>query len=81
MTRYYFHAANGSQIRDEDGEELNSLDAAKDVASAVMSELLAIRHESVWADGSLCVTVNDDHGRLVARLTTVATADPAGLLV
>ncbi len=79
MTRYYFHAANGSQIRDEDGEELSGLDAAKDVAAAVMSELLAIRHAKVWDDGALSVTVRDEAGRMVACLTTVATGDPVAL--
>lgn len=79
MTRYYFHAANGSQIRDEDGEDLSGLDAAKEVAAAVMSELLGIRPASVWDDGALSVTVRDESGRLVARLTTVATGDPVAL--
>lgn len=79
MTRYYFHAANGSQIRDEDGEDLSGLDAAKDVATAVMSELLAIGPARVWDDGALSVTVRDEAGRMVARLTTVATGDPAAL--
>lgn len=79
MTRYYFHAANGSQIRDEDGEELSGLDAAKDVAAAVMSELLALDHASVWDDGALSVTVRDETGRMVARLMTVATFDPVAL--
>lgn len=78
MTRYYFHAENGTKLRDEDGEELSSLEAAKTVASSVMAELLSLRHDQVWDDGSLCVTVNDEEGRLVARLTTVATSDSDG---
>ncbi len=79
MTRYFFHAANGSQIRDEDGEDLSGLDAAKSVAATVMSELLAIRHASVWDEGELSITVRDGAGRMVARLTTVATGDPVAL--
>lgn len=79
MPRYYFHAANGAQIRDEDGEDLNDLDAAKAVATSVMSELLLMRRQNLWDDGPLIVTVADETGNRVACLTTTATADAVAL--
>lgn len=80
MPRYYFHAADGAQIRDEDGEELTDLEAAKAVAASVMSELLLIRRQSLWDEGPLTVTVDDETGHRVACLTTMATADPVARL-
>lgn len=79
MPRYYFHATNGCQILDQDGETLDGPDAARTVATRVMSELLEIRRHTIWLEGSLCVSVKDEAGGLVARLTTVATSDPAEL--
>jgi len=49
MTRYYFHAADGVAIRDEEGEELPGLQAAKDVALDVLTEMLPLKRRDFWA--------------------------------
>lgn len=77
MTRYYFHAADGVQFRDAEGEELPDLDAAKDVALQVLTEMLPLKRDDFWNTKKFSVSVKDQTGRLVAVLTTIATVDPA----
>ena len=77
MPRYYFHTADGITVRDEDGEELPDLEAAKDVAIEVLSELLPAKARGLWETKTFSVSVKDEAGRLVASLTTVAILDPA----
>lgn len=76
MTRYHFHAADGSELRDADGEELPGLDAAKAVALEVMTELLSMKREDFWRRKMLSVSVKDETGRLVAVINATATVDP-----
>jgi hypothetical protein len=76
MTRYYFHAADGSAFRDADGEELPSLEAAKTIALEVLTEVLPLKSAEFWDAKKFSVAVKDDAGRLVAVLTTTATVDP-----
>ena len=76
MPRYHFHAADGTQFRDEDGEELPDLDAAKEVALAVLTEMLPGQSVDFWENRLFTVSVKDETGRLVAVLTTTAAVDP-----
>jgi hypothetical protein len=76
MTRYFFHAADGSAFRDEDGEILPDLEAAKDVALDVLTEMLPGKRDEFWDAKKFSVAVKDDTGRLVAVLTTTAVVDP-----
>ena len=76
MTRYHFHAADGTQFRDEKGDELPSLEAAKAVALDVLVEMLPGKAREFWRDKAFTVCVKDQTGRLVAVLTTIATVDP-----
>jgi len=76
MTRYYFHAADGAQLRDTEGEELSTLEDAKTIAVDVMAELLSMKRDAFWKRKMLSVAVKDETGRLVAVLTTTATFDP-----
>jgi hypothetical protein len=76
MTRYHFHAIDGTQYRDETGEELPSLEAAQDVALDVLMEVLPSVKAEFWKDRSFTVAVKDETGRLVATLTTTAVIDP-----
>jgi hypothetical protein len=78
MTRYHFHALDGTALRDEEGEELPNLEAAQEVAVAVLTEMLPSRKE-FWSEKMFSVAVKDDSGRLVAILTTVAVTDPSAL--
>jgi hypothetical protein len=76
MARYYFHSADGTMFRDAEGEELPSLDAAKRVALAVLTETLPDKAADFWIRKMFSVSVKDETGRLVAVLTTIATVDP-----
>ena len=76
MTRYHFHAADGTPFRDRHGEELPDLDAARTVALDIMTEMLPSRAVEFWEQKSFSVAVKDETGRLVAVLTTIATLDP-----
>jgi hypothetical protein len=79
MTRYHFHAADGTQFRDEDGEELPSLGAAKGVALEVLTEMLPSKANEFWEAKTFSVSVKDETGRLVVVLTTLAVIDPVPL--
>ncbi|MFT6428225.1 MAG: hypothetical protein ACJAVC_001505, partial [Brevundimonas sp.] len=48
MPRYFFHTQNGDCIRDDQGEELRSVDAAREEAVAVLGEILRYRGASFW---------------------------------
>jgi hypothetical protein len=79
MTRFHFHAADGSPFRDRHGEELPDLDAAKTVALDILTEMLPSRAVEFWDQKSFSVSVKDETGRLVAVLMTIAIVDPAPL--
>jgi hypothetical protein len=76
MTRYHFHAKDGSQFRDEEGEELPSLEAAKKAALQVHNAMLPTKADDFLRDKMFSVSVKDETGRLVAVLTTTAVFDP-----
>ena len=75
MPRYHFHAADGSQYRDEEGEELPGVEKARSVALDVLTEILPSRADDFWREGVFTVSVKDEAGRLVAVLTATATVD------
>jgi hypothetical protein len=79
MPRYHFHTADGSKFRDEDGEELPDLSAAKAVAIEVLTQMLPGKANELWESKIFSVNVKDETGRLVAVLNTVATVDPVAL--
>ena len=79
MPRYYFHTADGFKLRDEEGEDLPGLEAAKIVALDVLTEVLPSKAEQLWANKTFSVYVKDQSGRLVAALTTIVTLDPVPL--
>ncbi|HST92506.1 MAG TPA: hypothetical protein VLJ13_09960 [Brevundimonas sp.] len=76
MPRYHFHAADGSQFRDEEGEELPGVAEARAVALDVLTEILPSRADDFWREGVFTVSVKEGTGRLVVVLTTTATVDP-----
>ena len=73
MARYYFHTQNGDHVRDEQGEELKSVDAAREEAVAVLGEILRYRRASFWATGVFSVIVTDADGRTVVSITATAS--------
>ena len=73
MPRYFFHTQNGDCIRDDQGEELRSVDAAREEAVAVLGEILRYRGASFWTTRAFSVIVTDDEGRTVVSVTASAS--------
>lgn len=67
MPRYFFHLIDGSDIRDEVGEQLPDLAAARRSALLILGEILNARSERFWQDGSVRVVV-DCEGRTVIEV-------------
>lgn len=60
MARYFIHIFNGKALRDDEGEELPDLAAARFTALRIMSEVAGCREARFWRDGSLRVVVEDE---------------------
>lgn len=73
MPRYFFHTQNGDCIRDDQGEELRSVDAAREEAVAVLGEILRYRGASFWTTRAFSVIVTDDNGQTVVSVTASAS--------
>jgi len=73
LPRYFFHTQNGDCIRDDQGEELKSVDAAREEAVAVLGEILRYRGASFWTTRAFSVIVTDDEGRTVVSVTASAS--------
>ena len=73
MPRYFFHTQNGDCIRDDQGEELKSVDAAREEAVAVLGEILRYRGASFWTTRAFSVIVTDTEGRTVVSVTASAS--------
>ncbi|KQR56213.1 MULTISPECIES: hypothetical protein [unclassified Brevundimonas] len=73
MPRYFFHTQNGDCIRDDQGEELRSIDAAREEAVAVLGEILRYRGASFWTTRAFSVIVTDTEGRTVVSVTASAS--------
>lgn len=73
MPRYFFHTQNGDCIRDDQGEELRSVDAAREEAVAVLGEILRYRGASFWTTRAFSVIVTDDEGQTVVSITASAS--------
>ncbi len=73
MPRYFFHTQNGDCIRDEQGEELKNMDAAREEAVAVLGEILRYRGASFWTTGAFSVIVTDAEGQTVVSVTAAAS--------
>lgn len=79
MPRYYFHTQNGDRVRDEQGEELADLDAARNEALTVLGEILRYRGSAFWTTGSFSVVVTDAGGEVAFSITAQASdAAPKG---
>lgn len=73
MPRYFFHTLNGDCVRDEQGEELKNIDAAREEAVAVLGEILRYRGASFWTTGAFSVIVTDAEGQTVVSVTAAAS--------
>ena len=61
MARYYFHITDGSEIPDETGTPLNSVEQARQEALKSASELLRDGTDS-WSDAEWSMRVTDEAG-------------------
>ena len=75
MPRYFFHTQNGDCIRDDQGEELKGIDAAREEAVAVLGESLRYRGSSFWTTGAFSIIVTDADGDTVVSITAAASDD------
>lgn len=57
--------ADGSCVRDPHGDILPELSEAKQMALAVMGELLPMQHSTLLVDGEFTVSVTDEAGSLL----------------
>lgn len=79
MPRYYFHTQNGDRVRDDQGEELADLNAARNEALTVLGEILRYRGAAFWTTGSFSVIVTDAKGGVAFSITAEASdAAPKG---
>ncbi|MDQ8028622.1 MAG: hypothetical protein REJ23_07825 [Brevundimonas sp.] len=68
MPRYFIHILDGVLIRDEEGEPLPNLTAARTAALRTFGETLRSREDRFWEDGSLRVYVEDEGGETVVDI-------------
>jgi hypothetical protein len=73
LPRYFFHTQNGDCIRDDQGEELKNVAAAREEAVAVLGEILRYRGASFWTTRAFSVIVTDTEGRTVVSVTASAS--------
>ncbi|WP_395944848.1 DUF6894 family protein [Brevundimonas sp.] len=73
MPHYFFHTQNGDRIRDEQGEDLPDVDAAREEAVTVLGEILRYRGSAFWTTGAFSVIVTDADGRTVVSVTAQAS--------
>lgn len=79
MPHFYFHTENGDCIRDDQGEDLPDIDAAREEAVTVLGEILRYRGAAFWETASFSVIVTDADGRTVVSVTATASdAAPEG---
>lgn len=73
MPRYFFHTENGDRIRDDQGEDLADVDAARDEALTILGEILRYRGASFWTTRSFSVIVTDADDCVVVSITAKAS--------
>ena len=80
MPRYYFDISSGADIadvKDEEGEELEGLNAARIVAVRLSGEILKSYPDRFWSVGQWNCTVRDESGLILFVLHFYAQEAPA----
>lgn len=72
MAKYYFNFENSEPLEDMEGTELDSLETAKEAASALGGEMLRDNPSGVWKDGQWMIEVADEWGVPIFRLCVTA---------
>lgn len=76
MPRYFFHCADGTIDRDEEGQELPNLAAAQLAAVQYAGIVLQGSPQDLWHNGSWRVEVTDEHGILLFIVLTNTVSMP-----
>jgi hypothetical protein len=74
MGRFFFHTEDGRSVSDEDGTELESIEAARVEAVRVFGDMLREDPGEILASGRFRLTVTDAEGRIHFALD-LSTAD------
>lgn len=80
MPRFYFDISPGAglpDIQDDEGEELEGLNAARIVAVRAACEILRDNPERFWRTGEWSCTVRDESGLTLFTLHFYAAGAPA----
>ncbi|MEC8534261.1 MAG: DUF6894 family protein [Brevundimonas aurantiaca] len=75
LPRYFFHTQNGDRIRDDQGEDLPNVDAAREEAVTILGEILRYRSAGFWDTGVFSVIVTDAEGVTVVSVTAKASQE------
>lgn len=73
MARYFFHLHDGFDHRDLDGNDLPTLDAARQHAAQYAGELLKGAPSTFWTGDRWTMQVTDERGHTIFGLEFVAT--------
>ncbi len=77
MPRFYFHLENSSTpVRDVQGAELDSLDAAKCHAVTVVAEALCNNPKGFWETDNYQITVTDAGGLTLFMVCIMSVVAP-----
>jgi hypothetical protein len=77
LERYFFHLEDGRLIDDQDGTELDSLEAAKHEAVQLIGQTLCHEPSKFWSAETYRVSVADEDGLILFTLEMVATLSAA----
>ena len=76
MPRFYFHT---DTVKDADGTELKSVEAAKCEAIKLAGRLICDEAPNVWDNAEWTMTVSDEHGLTLFQLSIIGTEAPTML--
>lgn len=74
MSMYYFSIE--TETPDDVGVDLPSVDAARDEAARLISDMVKDHPERLWADGAWQLTVSDDQCLSLFQVTLAVTEAP-----
>lgn len=77
MPRYFFHTADGSRQRDEEGTELRDQQAARTEAVRFAGALMGDRPDMLWDGHDFRVEVTDEAKHLLFTVITLVVDAPA----
>jgi len=70
VARYFFHTADGSRDRDEDGVDLPDIQAARLEAIRYVGEMLSQHPDLLGTGQDFCVEVMNEHDQLMFKVVT-----------